>query len=127
MLIEIRWPSLVLGAVFCANTWAVQNCELNGESVSRANGSTTAGDVAFAPGGARLSRWSCQRCTSRASSAGVLGSPKWFSSTMTGLPRAQASERWVLGWGAEAEVLAPEELRRQISRTVSALAARYTT
>ena len=36
-------------------------------------------------------------------------------------------ERWVLGWGAEAEVLAPSELRQQISRTVTALTARYTT
>jgi antitoxin component YwqK of YwqJK toxin-antitoxin module len=43
MLIEMRWPWLAMGAVFCANAWAVQNCELNGESVSRANGHTTAG------------------------------------------------------------------------------------
>ena len=34
-------------------------------------------------------------------------------------------ERWVLGWGAEAEVLAPAELREQLSRTVLALAVRY--
>lgn len=34
-------------------------------------------------------------------------------------------ERWVLGWGSEAEVLAPIELRQQISRTAAALAARY--
>lgn len=43
MWIEMRWPMLALGAVFCANAWAVQSCELNGESVSRANGHTTAG------------------------------------------------------------------------------------
>ena len=43
MLIDIRPPLLVLGALFSAHVWAVQNCELNGESVSRANGHTTAG------------------------------------------------------------------------------------
>lgn len=43
MLIELRWPLLAMGAVFCANAWAVQSCVLNGESVSRANGHTTAG------------------------------------------------------------------------------------
>lgn len=34
---------LALGAVLGANAWAVQSCELNGASVSRANGQTTAG------------------------------------------------------------------------------------
>ncbi|WP_300661045.1 hypothetical protein [Hydrogenophaga sp.] len=43
MLIETRGLLLVVGAVFSANAWAVQRCELNGESVSRANGHTTAG------------------------------------------------------------------------------------
>lgn len=43
MLIELRVPLWVLGAVLCANAWAAENCELNGESVSRYNGSTTAG------------------------------------------------------------------------------------
>jgi len=43
MLIEIRLTLLALGALFSAQVWAVQSCELNGESVSRANGHTTAG------------------------------------------------------------------------------------
>lgn len=43
MSIEARWPLLAFVAVFCANAWAVQNCELNGDSVSRDNGNTTAG------------------------------------------------------------------------------------
>jgi antitoxin component YwqK of YwqJK toxin-antitoxin module len=43
MWIELRVPLWVLGAVLCANAWAAENCELNGESVSRYNGSTTAG------------------------------------------------------------------------------------
>ena len=34
-------------------------------------------------------------------------------------------ERWVLGWGAAAEVLEPVELRDQIARTVKSLAAIY--
>ena len=44
-----------------------------------------------------------------------------------GLEDRAFCERWVLGWGAEAEVLAPTELRQQISRTLTALTARYTT
>ena len=43
MLIEFRRPLLALGALLGANVWAVQSCELNCESVSRANGHTTAG------------------------------------------------------------------------------------
>lgn len=43
MSIEMRLPWIALGALVCANAWAVQRCELNGESVSRANGHTTAG------------------------------------------------------------------------------------
>jgi antitoxin component YwqK of YwqJK toxin-antitoxin module len=43
MLIEIRLTLLALAALFSAHAWAVQSCELNGESVSRANGHTTAG------------------------------------------------------------------------------------
>lgn len=43
MLIEIRLALLALAALFSAHAWAVQSCELNGESVSRANGHTTAG------------------------------------------------------------------------------------
>lgn len=34
-------------------------------------------------------------------------------------------EQWILGWGAAAEVIAPEELRASIGRTVRTLAARY--
>lgn len=34
-------------------------------------------------------------------------------------------ERWVLGWGAAAEVLAPKELRRSVARAASAVAASY--
>ena len=34
-------------------------------------------------------------------------------------------ERWILGWGSEAEVLEPPELRARIKRTVEALRARY--
>jgi proteasome accessory factor B len=34
-------------------------------------------------------------------------------------------ERWVLGWGASAEVLEPAELQDRIRRTVAALAATY--
>ena len=34
-------------------------------------------------------------------------------------------ERWVLGWGAEAEVLAPQELRHQLTTTTSAMATCY--
>jgi predicted DNA-binding transcriptional regulator YafY len=34
-------------------------------------------------------------------------------------------EHWILGWGAEAEVVAPAELRARIRRTAAALAARY--
>jgi len=34
-------------------------------------------------------------------------------------------ERWVLGWGAAAEVVAPIELRNQIARTVTSLTAIY--
>lgn len=43
MLIECRLPLLALGALLGANVWAAQICELNGESVSGANGHTTAG------------------------------------------------------------------------------------
>ena len=43
MPIESRLLLLALGALLSANAWAVQSCELNGESVSRANGHTTAG------------------------------------------------------------------------------------
>ena len=43
MLFETRWMLLAASALFSANAWAVQSCELNGESVSRANGNTTAG------------------------------------------------------------------------------------
>jgi predicted DNA-binding transcriptional regulator YafY len=34
-------------------------------------------------------------------------------------------ERWVLGWGADAEVLAPPELRQAIATTATTMAARY--
>jgi proteasome accessory factor B len=34
-------------------------------------------------------------------------------------------ERWVLGWGAEAEVLAPPELRQQLTATTAAMTRRY--
>ncbi|WP_221032520.1 helix-turn-helix transcriptional regulator [Actomonas aquatica] len=34
-------------------------------------------------------------------------------------------ERWVLGWGDQAEVLAPTELRNQLAQTTAAMAARY--
>jgi hypothetical protein len=34
-------------------------------------------------------------------------------------------ERWVLGYGAQAEVLAPEELRRSVGETLAAGARRY--
>ena len=34
-------------------------------------------------------------------------------------------EQWILGWGADAEALAPAELRRNIARTARALAGRY--
>lgn len=34
-------------------------------------------------------------------------------------------ERWVLGWGAEAEVVEPAELRERIRRTAASLAAAY--
>lgn len=34
-------------------------------------------------------------------------------------------ERWVLGWGAAAEVLAPQELRERMRRTAGALGALY--
>ncbi|MCF3648735.1 helix-turn-helix transcriptional regulator [Synoicihabitans lomoniglobus] len=34
-------------------------------------------------------------------------------------------ERWVLGWGAQAEVLAPPELRTQLTATTIAMAHRY--
>lgn len=34
-------------------------------------------------------------------------------------------ERWVLGWGAHAEVLAPPELRGQLAATIHAMATRY--
>jgi antitoxin component YwqK of YwqJK toxin-antitoxin module len=43
MLIEMRWLPPLVAVLFCAEAWAVQSCELNGESVSRANGHTTAG------------------------------------------------------------------------------------
>ena len=43
MSIELRFLPLLVAALFCAQAWAVQTCELNGESVSRANGHTTAG------------------------------------------------------------------------------------
>lgn len=34
-------------------------------------------------------------------------------------------ERWVLGWGAEAEVIAPKALREQVAAAATATAARY--
>ena len=34
-------------------------------------------------------------------------------------------ERWILGWGEHAEVLAPAELRRRVAHAARALAARY--
>jgi len=34
-------------------------------------------------------------------------------------------ERWVLGWGADAEVIAPPELRNQVATTVSAMRRHY--
>jgi len=34
-------------------------------------------------------------------------------------------EQWILGWGAAAEVVAPEELRQSIGRTVAALSVVY--
>ena len=34
-------------------------------------------------------------------------------------------ERWVLGWGADAEVIAPLELRTQLTITTQSMAARY--
>jgi proteasome accessory factor B len=34
-------------------------------------------------------------------------------------------ERWVLGWGAAAEVVAPAELRARVRATVQALASTY--
>jgi predicted DNA-binding transcriptional regulator YafY len=34
-------------------------------------------------------------------------------------------ERWVLGWGAAVEVLAPAELRRSVAAAAAATAARY--
>jgi len=37
----------------------------------------------------------------------------------------QEIEQWVLGWGAAAEVVAPDELRENVRRTVTELAARY--
>ncbi|MBT9465825.1 hypothetical protein [Hydrogenophaga sp.] len=43
MSIETRLLSLILSALCCANAWAIQRCELNGESVSPYNGNTTAG------------------------------------------------------------------------------------
>ncbi len=36
-------------------------------------------------------------------------------------------ERWVLGWGDQAEVLAPAELRHQLAQRCAAMAARYRT
>jgi predicted DNA-binding transcriptional regulator YafY len=33
--------------------------------------------------------------------------------------------RWVLKWGADAEVVAPDELRRAVSREVRAMLDRY--
>lgn len=36
-------------------------------------------------------------------------------------------ERWILGWGAAAEVLAPVELRTQVAAASAAMAARYAT
>ncbi|MCC5024153.1 MAG: WYL domain-containing protein [Candidatus Synoicihabitans palmerolidicus] len=35
-------------------------------------------------------------------------------------------ERWVLGWGAQAEVLNPPELRASLKQTVRDISARYT-
>ena len=35
------------------------------------------------------------------------------------------AESWILGWGAEAEVMAPPELRASLGRTAAALAAKY--
>lgn len=43
MSVEMRLLPLALGALCCANAWAIQRCELNGESVSPYNGHTTAG------------------------------------------------------------------------------------
>ncbi|HVU34397.1 MAG TPA: WYL domain-containing protein, partial [Opitutaceae bacterium] len=34
-------------------------------------------------------------------------------------------ERWVLGWGAAAEVVAPRELRERVARTAQAVASQY--
>ncbi len=34
-------------------------------------------------------------------------------------------KRWILGWGAAAEVIAPAELRTQVAQTTRAMAARY--
>ena len=34
-------------------------------------------------------------------------------------------ERWALGWGAEAEVISPSNLRQQVATTTKAMAARY--
>mgnify|MGYP003654653932 FL=1 len=34
-------------------------------------------------------------------------------------------ERWILGWGDAAEVMAPPELRAQVAQTTKAMAARY--
>jgi proteasome accessory factor B len=35
-------------------------------------------------------------------------------------------ERWVLGWGAAAEVVAPKELRQRVARAAADIAAKYT-
>jgi antitoxin component YwqK of YwqJK toxin-antitoxin module len=43
MRFDRRLLSLALGALCCANVWAIQRCELNGESVNPNNGHTTAG------------------------------------------------------------------------------------
>lgn len=34
-------------------------------------------------------------------------------------------ERWVLGWGAEAEIIAPLELRSRVAETIKSMAKRY--
>ena len=83
-------------------------------------GATTKVRVRFAPGAARFvaeSEWHASQRLTPLPDGGVLAEFR-LSST-------EGLKRWVLGFGARAEVVEPEDLRREVAKELGAAAAAY--
>ncbi len=88
--------------------------------VYQCDGKPTAVRVRFAPAAARFvmeSEWHASQCLAAQPDGGALAEFQ-LSSTVE-------FRRWVLGFGREAEVLEPEQLRREIGEELRALVAIY--